>query len=166
MRKATAAAHGMPTRAGLIRALEEGYRGPWWVGASLRQLLRRVPARRAARPPAPGRNAIWDLALHLALTRHIMLARLTGERTTFPRPRRSSWWARRPGAITERAWREDQALLEEMQRRLIEAIRRVPASRLTRVRNGRETIAHELLGAALHDAYHAGQIGLLAKLVR
>jgi hypothetical protein len=46
---------------------------------------------------------------------------------------------------------------------LIAAVRRAPPSRLARVRAGqRRTLAHELLGVALHDAYHAGQIKLIA----
>jgi len=164
VKQGTAATSGMPDRAALLRALREMYAGPSWVGPTVRRLVRGVPARQASWRPAPGRNTIWELTLHLALARHILVARITGERALFPRPRRSSWWARTPADGSERAWRSDVALLADCQRRLIAAVERAPASRLTRVRAGGRTIAHELLGVVMHDAYHAGQISLLSRL--
>lgn len=166
MKQAPPSAQGMPSRAAVVRMLREVYGGPSWLGPDVRRLLRQVTARQAAWRPAPGRNTIWDLTFHLALTRHIMLGRVTGERSLFPRPRRSTWWAKAPAALSETAWRADVALLEELQQRLVRAVERAPAARLSRVRSGGggRTIAHELLGAVTHDAYHAGQIALLAKL--
>lgn len=157
---------GQPARAAIVRALRESYAGPNWVGPNIRQVLRGVTARQAAWRPAPGRNTIWELALHLALARHILWCRLTGERAAFPRPRRSAWWARTPRDMSEQAWRTDQALLAEQQERLLRAVQRAPAARLARVRSGGRTVAHELLGVVMHDNYHLGQISLLAKLAR
>jgi uncharacterized damage-inducible protein DinB len=166
VKQAPKSAQGVPSRAAVVRMLREVYGGPSWLGPDVRRLLRQVTARQAAWRPARGRNTIWDLTLHLALTRHIMLGRLTGERAAFPRPRRSTWWAQAPARPSETAWRADVALLGELQQRLVRVVERAPAARLARVRSGGRTIAHELLGAATHDAYHAGQIALLAKLAR
>ncbi len=166
MKQGTAATYGMPGRAALLRALREMYAGPSWVGPTVRRLVRGVSARQASWRPAPGRNTIRELTLHLALARHILAGRITGERAVFPRPRQSSWWARTPEDRSERSWRSDVALLEDCQRRLIAVVERAPVARLTRVRAGGRTIAHELLGVVMHDAYHAGQISLLAKLAR
>jgi uncharacterized damage-inducible protein DinB len=156
---------GEADRGTIVRALREVFDGPAWHGPSVRQVLRGVGARRAAWRPAPGRNTIWDLVLHLAVARHILLARLTGARAAFPRKRHRTWWAPMPARGTEAAWRDDVALLVDYQARLIAAIERAPAARLARRRAG-HTVAHELLHEAVHDAYHAGQIALLARLAR
>jgi len=157
---------GTPSRASIIRALTEVYAGPAWHGPSVRQALRRLTPERAAYRAAPRRNTGWELALHLSAARHIMLQRVTGaDLSPFPRKRRATWWPVAPAAQDAAAWRADVALLEEYQRRLLAAVARAPLARLALVRPGRRwTIAHELLGMAVHDAYHAGQMILLAGL--
>ncbi|MBX6363285.1 MAG: DinB family protein [Gemmatimonadetes bacterium] len=124
-----------------------------------------VTAEVAAWRPGSGRNTIWELTLHLAYTRHRLLGRVGEAAGRFPRRLARPWWPRMPERPTAAAWREDRALLEGLQERLLEAVARVPAERLaTRRARQRRTIAHELLGVALHDTYHAGQIRLLVRL--
>jgi hypothetical protein len=68
---------------------------------------------------------------------------------------------------TEAQWAEDVALLEEYQRRLIDEIETTSLKNLRRIRTGKTSaIADELLGLAAHDAYHSGQIRLMARLSR
>lgn len=154
-----------PARAVVLRALREVYEGPAWHGPAIRPTLRGIKPRQAAWRPAPGRNTIRELVHHITLGRLIMLGRLTGERPGFPFPKRNTWWARTPGTFTPDDWRADMELLEQCQQRLLAAIRRAPAARFNR-RRGSHTLAHELLHLAVHDAYHGGQISLLAKLAR
>jgi hypothetical protein len=106
--------------------------------------------------------------LHLAYTRHRLLIRLgTSPGGQFPRKLRASWWPETPPRPTDAAWTADLALLENCQHRLIEAIEHAPQKNLRRIRPGRTiTVADELLGLAAHDAYHSGQIRLLARLGR
>jgi len=54
------------------------------------------------------------------------------------------------------------ALLDRYHKTLIDAIDRATPEQLARVPAGAESMAHQLLGMALHDTYHAGQIRLLA----
>lgn len=155
-----------PDRRTIEWFLREAYSGPAWHGPSVRTALAGVAAEAAAWRPGPGRNTIWELALHLAYTRHLLLVRI-GEAETrrFPRRLARPWWPRMPERATAAAWREDGALLERCQERLLEVVARLPAERLATRRAGqRGTIAHELLGVALHDTYHAGQIRLLVRL--
>lgn len=160
-------AGGSPDRATIATALHQVYHGPSWLGRSVRHVLRGVRAGQAAWRPAPGRNTIWELTLHLAVSRHILLQRLTGEAPRFPRRRRSTWWPVAPKDVSEDAWKADVALLVDSQDRLMAAVRRASATRLTTVRRGSSwTVGQELLGCTTHDAYHIGQIALLAKLAR
>ena len=70
-----------------------------------------------------------------------------------------------PAVASERTWRADLELLEGYHGRLLAAIARTSDTGLRRRRaRNRRTIAQELMGMALHDTYHAGQIRLIAKL--
>ncbi len=155
---------GIPDRDTIIRLIDEVYRGPAWHGPSVRACLRGVTHVAAARRFAPGRNSIWDLVLHLAYSRHRVLGRLvTASIAKFPRRLRGSWWPELPTDQSASAWAADLKLLDDFQRRLLDAIAESPVSSLRRTRAGKKyTIAHELLNVAPHDAYHAGQIRLLA----
>lgn len=156
----------LPTKGVLRRTLEEVYRGPAWHGASLLTTLRSIGPAQASRRTAPGRNTIWELVLHLAYTRHRVLLRLgvrAGAR--FPRPLRVAWWPRMPIPASPEAWGTDLELLNDYQDRLLTAVARAPRSRLLRPRSGQPNpIGFELLGVAMHDAYHTGQIRLLLRL--
>jgi len=143
------------------------HEGPAWHGPSLQSALRGVNAAEAARAPGPGRNAIWDIVLHVAYTRHRVIGRLDPRaRPRFPRTLRSAWWPRLPAERDERAWKADRALLDETDRALRETVARAPAAVLAGRRSGqRRTRAEEVLGIAFHDAYHAGQIRLVRRLL-
>jgi len=156
-----------PSRPLLLRALQEMYQGPAWHGPSLRWALRGVRAAEATWRPAPNRNAIWDVVLHTAYARHRILLRLDVTPTTaFPRALRSGWWPRLPDELSDDAWRADLALLEDYQQRLLAAVSAASPTRLATRRRGKPwTLANEVLGIAQHDAYHAGQIQLVKRLM-
>ena len=138
----TRAKSPLPARSVLRRALEEGSRGPAWHGASVLT------------------------ALHLAYTRHVMLHRLDiGAVSRFPRRLRVAWWPMMPKPASADAWQADLDLLSDYQDRLLAALAKVPQSRLRRRRSGQPNpIGFEVLGLAMHDAYHTGQIRLLLRL--
>ena len=152
-----------PNRATILLALSESYRGPAWHGPSVREALDGVTARIAARKLRSGRNSIWELVLHLAHGRHLLVERLANAPAPeFPRAIREPWWPVAPTDQGDQTWRNDLALLERYHTTLIEAIDRATPEQLARVPSGGESMAHQLLGMALHDTYHAGQIRLLA----
>lgn len=158
-----------PSAEAIARSIAEIYRGPSWHGPSVRSALRGVDAAKAAWRPAPERNSIHDLMLHLTYARHRMLGRLEavrgGRASRFPRPMRLSWFPRGPDRLDEATWREDLRFLDEYQEKVLEALRDVDAATLELRRRGKAvTIGDELMGLAFHDAYHAGQIRLLALL--
>jgi hypothetical protein len=157
---------GAPDRETLHRALEEIYAGPAWHGPALKVVLRGVHAEAAKWRPADGRNSVWEIVLHLAYTRHRLLLRLDENlHERFVRPLRVPWWPRALEPQDETSWRADLALLDACHRRLVAEVQRAPDAVLRSVRRGQaRTLAHEVLGVALHDAYHAGQIRLLTKL--
>jgi uncharacterized damage-inducible protein DinB len=150
----------------LSALLEESYRKKAWQGANLRGSLRGVSARQAAWRPAPGRHAIWDLALHAAYWKYAVRRMLTGEkRGAFPL-KGSNWFPPTPTAkATEKEWKRVLALLDDEHRKLADAAGRLsPAALGKKPRGSRYTTANLLYGVASHDVYHTGQIQLLKRL--
>ncbi|MGE0441314.1 MAG: DinB family protein [Gemmatimonadales bacterium] len=148
------------------RLLESVYRGPAWHGPAVRASIRGVPSAVAARRIAPRRPTIQEIVVHLAYGRHVLIDRLAGERgERFERRLRKQWWPETaPGP---KGWNEDRALLEREHARLLEAIAATPERRLRASRHAHGlTLADELLGLAVHDGYHAGQIALLRRALR
>jgi hypothetical protein len=138
----------------LERLLDEAFRGPAWHGPSLWSTLKGVTATQALWRPAPGRNTIWELVLHTSHGTHLVRRRLLGRGApTFPRPLRKNWWPAMPAEPDRAAWRADLALLLECHERLMEAVRRP-----------RQAAHKQMIGIALHDTYHAGQIRLIRRL--
>jgi hypothetical protein len=163
-RRRESARRALPSSAVLVAALEEAYRGPAWHGPALLVTLRGCTPDEASWRAAAGRNTIWELALHAAYGKHLLRVRLTGERRRFPRVLGRSWWPVAPEPSAAQ-WQEDLALLESAHRALVEGVAEASAARFARRRAGRRhTIAEEILGLALHDTYHGGQIALLRKL--
>jgi hypothetical protein len=65
--------------------------------------------------------------------------------------------------LSETAWLVDRDLLDDYQERLLAAIRAATPGQLARVPDRSDTpVARQLVGMALHDTYHAGQIKLIA----
>ena len=147
-----------PTAAVLIRVLTESYKGPAWHGASVRSIVRKVDPKLSAARLGPNRPSIHEQLLHIAYARHRVLGRLRPDaRLRFPRKMRNSWWA----IPVKGEWESDLELLEDYQALLIAAIREATPAQLGLRRPGaRHTMGQELLGIALHDAYHSAQIRL------
>lgn len=147
----------------LLATLDQAYGGPAWHGPSLRGALRPVKASVAAWRPAPGRNTIWELAVHCAYWKYTVRRRILGlKKGSFPLAG-SNFFARPEGEPTETAWKADLALLDASHAELRESVATLDPQRLRELTRT-WTIRDAIAGVALHDTYHGGQIGLLRKL--
>lgn len=148
----------------LLRILDQAYDHPSWHGTNLRGSIRRVSLARAAWRPSPRRHNVWEIVVHAAYWKYAAWRRLTGgTRGSFPL--KGSNWFRRPETMTERAWRSDCALLDQMHASLRDAVGRLSPRALSSTPRGSKVSNFALLsGVAAHDLYHAGQIQLLKKL--
>ena len=87
-----------------------------------------------------------------------------GEAAWCPAPGRHNIWEVLV-ELTERAWRSDVDLLEEMHQSLRAAVAELTAADLKRNPSGSKwTNLQAISGIASHDIYHAGQIQLLKRL--
>ena len=155
---------GVPHRSLILGLLGESYAGPAWHGPSVVESLTGVDAAAAVHRISPHRHTIWELVLHLAHGRHLLIERLTREGPPpFPRPIREPWWPVAPTDTSQSAWLVDRDLLDDYQERLLAAIRGATPEQLARVpERSKDSVARQLVGMALHDTYHAGQIKLIA----
>jgi len=150
--------------------LSRGHNGDPWHGSSVMTLLRDVTAPQAASRSVPHVHTVWQLVLHMTAWKHEVRRRLAGEPAG--EPREGDW--PEVGPTTPERWREAVERLDEAHAALIAAVRELPESRLFEPTNdarnpetGAGVSNYVLLhGLAQHDAYHAGQIALLVKVVR
>jgi uncharacterized damage-inducible protein DinB len=154
------------TTALLAGAIEEGYRARAWHGTNLKGSLRGISAREAAQRPGRGRHNIWEIALHCAYWKYVVRRRILGEkRGAFPA--RGSNWFSRPVDPSETAWRADLKLLETTHRELLAAVATItPAMLPEKPRASKVSNRAILLGIAMHDVYHAGQIQIIKRMIR
>ncbi len=165
MRKRRAARRGGEI-AVFLHALDEAYEGNAWHGTTLKGSLRAVTAKEAAWRPAPGRHNIRELAVHAAYWKYRARRRLSGEkRGSFP-IEGNNWFER--SDVSEKGWLLEKELLEVEHRALRRTVAGLPPARLTGTLPGTRsrTARREIVGAALHDVYHTGQIQLLKALLK
>ncbi|MGB6874518.1 MAG: DinB family protein [Candidatus Acidiferrales bacterium] len=152
----------------LLALIEEGFQKPAWHGPNLRGALRGVRAEEAAWRPARGRHNIWEIAVHATYWKYAVTRRIAGSKQEFPEKGRN-WFERGLGKFTkaeaQKHWARDLALLAKTHKELRSTIAGVEDSSLDRpCRGSRQTVRQNLVGIAMHDVYHAGQIQLLRKL--
>ncbi|MGE0703222.1 MAG: DinB family protein [Vicinamibacterales bacterium] len=150
----------------LLTILDQAYDRKSWHGTNLRGSIRRVTPTQAAWRPSSSRHNIWEIVVHAAYWKYAVWRRLTGEaRGSFPD--KGSDWFRRPDTQSEKTWKADVRVLDQMHDELCEAVGRLTSRDLDAVPAGRTTSNLFLVtGAAAHDVYHAGQIQLLKKLMK
>ena len=145
--------------------LAHAFEQPTWHGANLREALAGVTLSQALWRPTLERHNIWELALHCAYWKHVVIRALGGFDNAEGFPRRPDNFPALPEA-TPSAWETDLGLLEATQQQLLEQVRAFDGVRLNEPAEAGEskTFAELLFGVAYHDVYHAGQIRLLLTL--
>jgi uncharacterized damage-inducible protein DinB len=153
----------------LLSLLDEGFQKAAWHGPNLRGALRGVSHQQARRRPGPNRHNIWEIAVHAAYWKYAVCRRLLGgKRGNFGEAGHN--WFPRPENASEKqasaAWRRDLARLILMNKKLRAGVASLDDSSLDRPSRGsRQTPRRMIAGIAMHDAYHAGQIQLLKRLL-
>lgn len=153
----------------LLALIDQGFDHPSWHGPNLSGSIRGVTARQASQRPGPNRHNIWEQVVHAAYWKYVVRRRLTGEkRGSFPL-KGSNWFARPLKGMGEREWKIDVGLLMETHGTLRETIADLPPANLHKplsAKDRRITPVRLITGIAMHDVYHAGQIGLIKRLIR
>jgi uncharacterized damage-inducible protein DinB len=154
----------------LIAELSHAHAGDPWHGPSRAAVLANIGWEEAARRPPGGAHSIWELVLHMAAWTREVARRL---HDGVARPPELGDWPSVPEPSAE-AWSETRAALDRAHAELLTALRTFPEQRLgERVGAERDAplgagVSYRAMlhGLAQHDAYHSGQIALLARIMR
>lgn len=138
----------------LLATLDFAFDKASWHGPNLLSTLRRIRAVDAAKPIA-GRKNIWEQLLHAAYWKQMVLNKVIG---TTPFPRKGSNWPKTPVDVGEKSWKADIQMLREIHAKLRAGVAALTSSQLD------AKLERMIVGGALHDIYHTGQIRLLRKL--
>jgi uncharacterized damage-inducible protein DinB len=144
--------------------LERSLRGGAWQGPSLTEALAEVDATAAYRRPVAGAHSIAELVFHIDYWLDASRRRIEGEAEESSRP--DPDWPQGVGGKSGSApaWKEALAHLEATHRRLHATVLALDEARFDQpVRGSDPTLRGLLLGILQHNAYHTGQITLLAK---
>jgi uncharacterized damage-inducible protein DinB len=146
----------------ILDQLKRAFEGPAWHGPSIKELLDGVTPEQAHQRPLQNAHSIWELVHHIAVWEDVGRRRLEGDPAEVPISSPEDW----PPAedASEAAWEKAKAALARGHQALVEAISRVPESRLDEpIVEGKSTVYVTLHGVIQHDLYHAGQIAILKK---
>jgi hypothetical protein len=147
----------------LIEGVDRAYDRTSWHGPNLRASLRGVTAEMAIWRAGSRRKCIAEIALHTAYWKYAGRRILTGEkRGSFPLAG-SNWFAR-AAPYSQRDWKADIALVDEVHRAWRAVVATIDPGRLSRRAKGSFTVAGLIQGVAAHDLYHAGQIQLVRRM--
>ncbi len=144
--------------------LERSFRGGAWQGPSLTEALADVTATAAARRPLAGAHTIGEIVFHVNFWLDAARRRIEGEAVDGSTPETD--WPSGIDATSASApgWKAALARLEESHRRLHATVLALDEASFDRPVAGSDpTLRGLLLGLLQHNAYHAGQIVVLAK---
>ncbi len=143
--------------------LKEIYYGPAWHGPAIKELLKGVTAKEALARPVKGFHSIWELVLHLTTWTEVAVKRARGEKVSQITSEKD--W---PSDVdrTEKGWKKTLKNLDFHQRKLLQTLEKTKDARLSeKVKKSGSRLDTLLYGAINHEMYHAGQIGVLKKII-
>ncbi len=151
---------------GLLKMMDEAYDKRAWHGTNLKGSLRGISPRDAAWRPGKNRHNIWEIALHAAYWKYVVVRRLLGKKRGSFDVAGSNWFLR-PVEISAKAWKADLKILDKLHQELRRVVAGIKENDLDLAPKGSQSSNEFLIrGIAFHDIYHAGQIQLLKRMKR
>jgi uncharacterized damage-inducible protein DinB len=144
----------------ITKLLVDIYNGSPWIDVNLAGTLKKIDAGVAARKISPQWNSIWEIVNHLISWRLNVLQRIQDEIITTPG---NNYFAPVED-VSEDAWQETIKKLADSQQQWMKLLKKFKRKDLEKnySSNGMSYYEH-IQGIVQHDAYHLGQIVLLAK---
>ncbi len=153
----------LPLKDEILRLLSPTEQSLWHGGPTTGEVLSDVSANLAAWQPASDMHSIWGLTLHMAYWKFAVRQRILGlsdqgfERAPDDFPSL-------PKHLTHEVWTADRNLLRSAESALVELTESLDEDRLQEPLTGGYRVADQLIGVAMHDVHHIGQILLIKRL--
>jgi uncharacterized damage-inducible protein DinB len=146
---------------GILYLFSELYEGDPWIGVNLKNTLAGIDAQLANKKINPYHNSIWEIVEHIISWRANVLERVKGKIMTTP----GNNYISPIQDKSERAWQQTLEKLEVSQQDWTAFLKNLSPGDLAKKYQGNQTSNFENIhGIIQHDAYHLGQIILLAKI--
>ncbi|MDN3723804.1 DinB family protein [Aequorivita sp. SDUM287046] len=138
------------------------YHGHPWLDVTLQDTLSRITATQANQRPISDGNTIWEIVNHLIAWRQNVLKRVQGEVLQTP----SNNYIKRIEDDSKEAWQQTLEALETTQKEWLYFLNTFNEADFVKEYSvNKLTYYQHIHGIIQHDAYHLGQIVLLAKMV-
>ena len=146
----------------LVDQLNRAYYREAWHGPTVTEVLEGITSAQAAAHPIGQAHSIWEIVLHITAWKLAVRRRLLGEIVELSAEQ--DW---PPVTITSAsAWTAALENLKKAHDELVSTVQSLTESQLLEIPAGRKTNKYfQLTGVLQHDAYHAGQIVMLKKMV-
>lgn len=144
----------------MLKLFEDLYAGEPWLDVTLVDTLSALSAKQAAHKPYPDWNSIWEITHHLISWRENVLERVKGKTIKTPE---DNYFAA-VADTSDAAWQKTLEKLHDSQEAWLEFLDELQAEKLEEIYPVNElSYADHIHGIIQHDAYHLGQIVMLAK---
>tara|TARA_R110002012_G_scaffold11112_5_gene49899 strand:+ start:176 stop:634 length:459 start_codon:yes stop_codon:yes gene_type:complete len=138
------------------------YHGHPWLDVTLEDTLSRITAAQAHQRPLKSGNTIWEIVNHLIAWRENVLKRVQGEVLETP----ANNYIKKIEDASEEAWQQTLNALETTQKEWLYFLSTFPEADFEKeYPTNKHSYYKHIHGIIQHDAYHLGQIVLLAKMV-
>lgn len=145
----------------ITKLLKDLYQGSPWIDVNLMDTLKNISAEQAAKKVSPQWNTIWEIVNHLINWRLNVLQRIQDKTIASPADNYFSPVKN----VSEEAWQNTLKKLEDSQEQWMLALKKFKKKDLEKNYPGNGMSYYEQIqGIVQHDAYHLGQIVLLAKI--
>ena len=153
----------------LIDQFKRAHDGDAWHGSPVKEILKGVTHEQAAQRPPNGAHSIWELVLHMTGWRNEVAQRATGKAAG--EPAAGDYPA--VGDPTAARWQAALDAFDASHARLVSVVKNLKDEQMWTPTNdprcrplGTGVSYYELLhGIVQHDAYHAGQIAILKRVM-
>jgi uncharacterized damage-inducible protein DinB len=145
----------------ILKLFEDLYAGDPWIGVNMEATLGRITAAQAHKKVLPGRNSIWEIVNHIISWRLNVLQRVQGQEPISP----DSNYFEPVADASETAWIKTLLLMKDTQKQWLSFLKTFRDEDFRKIYSANGMTYYEHIhGILQHDAYHLGQIAVLAKL--
>jgi len=145
----------------IIKLFEDLYEGSPWIDVTIMGTLENITAEQAAKRVLAKHNSIWEIVNHLVMWRLTVLQRMQGTVVVFP----DNNYFEPVKDTSESAWKTTLEKFNDSQQKWIDFLKTFSENDFEKlVQNKTMTYYEHIHGIIQHDAYHLGQITLLAKI--
>ena len=146
----------------ISKLFQDLYNGSPWLEVNLADTLKKITAEEAAKKIFPNWNSVWEITNHIISWRLNVLQRVQGQALVTPEDN----YIVAIADTSTRAWNQTLMNLEDSQQKWLLLLTCFSEADLEKKYAANDMSFYEhILGILQHDAYHLGQMVIMAKAI-